>query len=292
MADFIPFLDWKEVGKSVAKKLTVGDDVIFFDDYKIPPMCSEPFSSEYITVWLIQKGKILFSVGGMKFEAKAPCIVVLQPGVPRKVMKESKDSKKKLLVLSKEVADSLLKDFMDKMFWGREFLLNPVLSLNKKQYQTYLLYFGLVKREMEDPDNLDTEHTVASILNVLFFKYFKRKLHTRSSTNHKENLVQEFFIKLNHCYQKERSTDFYARELSITPQHLSKILREETGKSAGEWIDTFVIESLKASLRSKRKSICALAEAFTFDTVDALGKYFKRRTGMSPSDYRKKYGLE
>ena len=291
MADFVPFLDWKSVGKSVARKLTAGDDVIFFDDYKIPPMCSEPFTSEFITVWLIQKGKILFSVGGMKFEAKAPCTVILQPGVPRKVMEESKSAKKKLVALSKGIAANLFENPMDKTFFGRTFLLNPVLSLNEKNYRMYLPYFDLIKQEMEDSDNPDPKHTIAGILKILISKYSQKDLHTKISTNRKKKQVQEFFIKLNNYHQRERSTDFYAGKLSITPQHLSKILREETGKSAGEWIDTFVVESLKASLRSERKSICAMAEAFTFDTVDALGKYFKRHTGISPSDYRKKYGF-
>ena len=291
MADFIPFLDWKSVGKTVAKKLTVGNDIIFFDDYKIPPICSEPFTSEFVTIWLIQKGSILFSVGGIKFKAKAPCIVVLQPNVPRKVAEESKNAKKKLLALSKGITDNLFEKPMDKMFFGRTFLLNPVLSLNEKKYKTYLLYFDLIRQEMEDSDNPNPERTIAGILRTLISKYSTNNLHTNISTNRKENLVQKFFVKLNGFHQKERSTDFYARALSITPQHLSKILREETGKPAGEWIDIFVVESLKASVRSKKKSICTLTEMFTFDTVDALGKYFKRHAGISPSEYRKKYGF-
>ncbi len=292
MADFIPFLDWKGEGMPAMKKLTVGDDIIFFDDYKIPPICYEPFTSEFVTVWLIQKGDIHFSIGGINFEAKAPCIVVLQPGVPRKITEVSKNAKKKLVALSKKIVDNLFEKPMDKTFFGREFLLHPVLSLNEKKYRTYLLYFYLIKQEMKVHDNPDPKRTLADIFKILISKYSLKDLHTtKISTHHKENLVREFFIKLNSHHKKERSTNFYAEALSVTPQHLSKILKEEMGKSAGEWIDTFVIESLKVSLRSGEKDICALAETFTFDTVDALGKYFKRHTGMAPSDYRKKYGL-
>ena len=47
-------------------------------------------------------------------------------------------------------------------------------------------------------------------------------------------------------YKKERSVSFYADKLCLTAKHLSSVVKEVSGKTAGEWIDNFVILEARA----------------------------------------------
>lgn len=292
----IPFLNWKaELDKPTTKALTVGDDILLFDDYKVPPLCYEPFKLDFAMVWLVKKGGVAFALGSRVFEVSAPSLVVLQPSVSRRVIKEPENVEKKLLALSKNITDILFSNTEERLLLNRTFFLNPVFPLSEKQYQTFLHYFSIIEREIKDTDNLQVNQTVACLLRVLLSKYpitdTAKEIERNGEHNRKKLLSQNFYIVLHTFSKKERSIDFYAHELSVSPQYLSKAIKEATGKSVGKWIDDYVIDDLKVSLRSKEKSIQKVSEEYHFDTMDALGKYFKRHTGMAPSEYRKKYGL-
>ena len=51
-------------------------------------------------------------------------------------------------------------------------------------------------------------------------------------------------------YKEERSVSFYADKMFLTPKHLSTLVKEVSGKTAGEWIDSLVILEAKAMLLS------------------------------------------
>ena len=87
-------------------------------------------------------------------------------------------------------------------------------------------------------------------------------------------------------YRQERLIGFYANKLCITPKYLSKLVKEHTGRSAGEWIENHVILDARAMLHSSDMTIQQIATALNFPNQSFFGKYFKRATGISPKHYR------
>lgn len=108
-----------------------------------------------------------------------------------------------------------------------------------------------------------------------------------SSTPRRSNYVPEF-IKLVHLhYMQERSVNFYASKLFISPKYLSLLVKEATGRSASRWIDDLVIMEAKNLLRFSGKNIQQVAYTLNFTNQSSFGKYFKHLTGMSPTEYQK-----
>ena len=63
----------------------------------------------------------------------------------------------------------------------------------------------------------------------------------RPTLSRKEELFEQFLqLLFEHCKEQHVVT-FYAERLFITPQYLSLILKELTGKSANKWIDDALI---------------------------------------------------
>jgi AraC-like DNA-binding protein len=81
------------------------------------------------------------------------------------------------------------------------------------------------------------------------------------------NLVKENF-------KEQREVGFYANKLCLTPKYLSKVIRDSSGSSAGEWIDNYVALEAKALLKSTNMTIQQISEELNFPSQSFFGKYF------------------
>lgn len=100
-----------------------------------------------------------------------------------------------------------------------------------------------------------------------------------------------YFIKFldllgRHCIQ-ERSVGFYADKMFITPKYLSTVIKEISGRSASEWITEFVMVEAKMRLQTSDNNVSEIAYQLNFSNISFFGKFFKRHTGMSPSDFKR-----
>ena len=100
-------------------------------------------------------------------------------------------------------------------------------------------------------------------------------------------MFERFIRAVSESYKEERSVSYYADKMFLTAKHLSTVVKEISGKTAGEWIDSFVILESKALLKSSELSIQEIADELHFANQSFFGKYFKHHTGMSPKEYRR-----
>ena len=111
--------------------------------------------------------------------------------------------------------------------------------------------------------------------------------HKKIQYTRKEDVSMRFVKLLSDSFREERSVIFYAEQLHVTPRYLSQTVKEVTGKSAGELIDEMVILEAKALLNDVSVTISQVADSLYFSDQFFFSKYFKRLTGISPSEYRK-----
>ena len=102
-------------------------------------------------------------------------------------------------------------------------------------------------------------------------------------------ITNEFLELVRKNYPRHRDVDYYAGKMNMTPKYMSTVVKRASGKSALQWIEDYVILDAKAQLSSSRKSIQEIAWNLQFDNQSFFGRYFKRGTGLSPSEYRRKY---
>jgi len=105
--------------------------------------------------------------------------------------------------------------------------------------------------------------------------------------NRKEEISVNFLNLLSERFKKERSVQYYADALFITARHLSQVVKEITGKTAGDLIDEAVIKEAKVLLSQPAMNVAQAASKLEFSNQSFFGKYFKHHTGLSPAEYRK-----
>lgn len=108
------------------------------------------------------------------------------------------------------------------------------------------------------------------------------------SKSKKELLIKNFLSLIQKNYYHNRKVKYYSNILHLTPKYLSKVIKQQTGFSASEWIDRFVLMEAKMLLKSTDLPIQQIAYKLNFPSQSFFGKYFKRNTGMSPIEYKAK----
>ena len=100
-------------------------------------------------------------------------------------------------------------------------------------------------------------------------------------------IFERFLALVTEYHNQERGMAFYADKLCLTPKYLSKLVKQASGRSAPDWIDSFVILEAKNMLKYSDKSIKEIVYLLHFPTQSVFYKFFKAHTGITPSEYRK-----
>jgi AraC-like DNA-binding protein len=86
--------------------------------------------------------------------------------------------------------------------------------------------------------------------------------------------------------QQHRVTD-YASQLSISPNHLNKAVKEATGKSPTRWIDEALVLEAKVLLSQTASPVATIADQLGFNDPSYFSRLFRRYEGISPLDFRR-----
>ncbi len=101
-------------------------------------------------------------------------------------------------------------------------------------------------------------------------------------------LLRRFLIEVSQQYTFNRSIQFYAKRLFISPKYFAQMIYKESGKHAKDWIRDFVIKDAKTMLKSGNYTVQEVSNALHFANQSFFGKYFKEAVGCSPKMYKEK----
>lgn len=169
-------------------------------------------------------------------------------------------------------------------------LQTPILTLSETEREMYFRYFELLKA------NYDNVYSVFhdSILKYLLFSligqiniFYKQKEDTLKLASRKEKIVFQFFNLVHQYYVSERSVQYYADLLKLTPKYLTTLIRERTGRPISIIITELVIIKAKSYLSATDISVSEITELLYFSDSSMFCRYFKKYVGISPLMYRK-----
>lgn len=163
----------------------------------------------------------------------------------------------------------------------------PILKLEKEHLDALLAYCATIRNlfEVEHPNKCEViKHLTCALFYGVGY-YFHNLAEAKQLTN-EEVFIQRFLNEVKSHYKKERKVLFYAKRLHLSSGYLSTIVKRYSGRSAAEWIDNYVILEAKTLLRTTDLTIQQISNELNFPSQSFFGKYFKRRTGMSPREYK------
>ncbi|MEJ5961029.1 helix-turn-helix domain-containing protein [Pedobacter immunditicola] len=103
--------------------------------------------------------------------------------------------------------------------------------------------------------------------------------------------IEKFRDLLEENFIQQRSPLFYANALSLAPNSFTKQCTKYFGKSPSILIQERVILEAKKHLHLSYKSIKEIAGLMNFDDQHYFSRYFKKYTGVSPTEFRADVGI-
>lgn len=99
--------------------------------------------------------------------------------------------------------------------------------------------------------------------------------------------VPEKFLQL--VFDREKaplSVSDYAQILEVTPNYLNKTVKTHTHRTAIDWIEIARLNLAKQLLKDRSLPIVEVAEKAGLEDQSYFSRFFKKKTGLTPSQYR------
>jgi AraC-like DNA-binding protein len=173
-----------------------------------------------------------------------------------------------------------------------QFKKNPLTVFTPEEYNSVYAGMDFVRSNIHRQTHLFYKEKIALALKMFFFDlgnvYFSKREHFSTPTlSRKEELFTDFQTLLREHCKKQHDVKFYANKLCITTQYLSSILKEQSGRSASQWIQDALMIEAKGMLKAPRINVQQVANELNFPDQSTFGKFFKKHTGISPLTFRK-----
>lgn len=256
---------------------------------------SDPCRFNCYMAYYCIKGRFQIEINLRKFDMYEGKLLIYIPGniIRLNTVIDTADSEFILVAASKNLVSSVRIDPSHQYEESMLVMTNPCLFLNDEEINICRKYYELVEALLLS-GHLYLKETILS-LGASIFHYLGNIWTNKESENVvlpnntiRANIICENFIKLVHKYhRKERNVVFYANILCLTPKYLSQLISKITGKSAPDWISSFVILEAKNLLKYTDKDIKEIAYELNFRSVPVFYRFFKRNAGMTPAEYRK-----
>ena len=96
------------------------------------------------------------------------------------------------------------------------------------------------------------------------------------------DLSDRFFRLLAIHYKNNRSVQFYADKLNLTPKYLSTAIKRTTGRPILNWIHEAILIDAKMLLRTTDLTVQQISDQLNFSSPSAFVQFFKKHTGKTP----------
>lgn len=95
------------------------------------------------------------------------------------------------------------------------------------------------------------------------------------------------FIELVEMTSQKMDIPYFAERLHVAPHYLSRVISEVSGITVMDWVIKNLILHAKVLLKNNDMTIENISEQLNFPNSPYFCSFFKRETGMTPTEYRK-----
>lgn len=243
---------------------------------------------------LCTSGSISVRVDGQVISYEANTFASYIPSTVLETVEVSEDYRCRVVVFDK---DFILENSNNIHFLERCALFNTggihYMRFNPEDAKTLEAHFINIRKKMEDKNHFFRRDIIRCMVIILLneIEDIYLKTHTRTNIdltrNSKDHMLSEFQEALRKHFYTERKVSFYAEELNISPERLSIILKERTGKTAKEHIEELVLSEAKILLRMGKYNVSEVASLLKYENVEEFSRFFKKKMGCSPLSYSK-----
>ena len=264
--------------------IIIGEDLAMISFNSKESAQMEPKKLELAVILLCIKGELSIKINLEEYNVTSPSLVTIMPGQIIEFMDASEPIELYAIALSRRFIDMI-----NIPGWQQQYMTmynNPIHTLSTQELRALYIFYTMLYSAAANTENPFRLQVIENLIRVFYYGGVSSFPRTNKSATSTNTIVQRFMELVQEHYTQHRLISFYADKLCITPKYLSKLVKENTGLAASDWIERHVILEARAMLQSSEMTIQQIASALNFPNQSFFGKYFKRATGLSPKQYR------
>ncbi len=171
---------------------------------------------------------------------------------------------------------------------------NEALHLSAEERLILQDYMDKIARELQHPIDKFTKSLIVSNIEVMLnycMRFYERQFVTREELNHNvlskfEQLIDDYLDSGLGETEGTPTVKYFADKICLSPNYFGDLVKQETGKTAQEYIQLKMVNFAKNSLLNPTLSTKQIAELLGFQHPQHFIRFFKKQTGQTPREYK------
>lgn len=239
-------------------------------------------------ILLIVKGEILLSVNGKKLYARSGDVVVFSRFENHSIQVVSEEYER--YVLTVPPAESLFTSRLYALLTNRPVGFSNVISTSGKT-ESFADVFSRLLEEENGRERFyqDSKRILTDRILILLCRLLPPSLFAPDENGFE--IVWDLQKRFEASPEKPYRLASLAKEYHVSPSSLSHHFKAVTGSSVTEYLMFCRLAVAKEKLLCTGLCVGEIAEASGFEDASNFSRYFKKKEGLSPSAFRKKYKI-
>ena len=175
-----------------------------------------------------------------------------------------------------------------------DYTSNEALHLSTSEIEIFRDVLTMIQQELCHSIDKHTRELIVSNIELLLnycLRFYDRQFITREEINH--TVVKKFAHELDQyiSLRAEReglpSVAYFAEKCCYSPGYFGELVKTETGRTAKDFINDRLMRAAKQLLADDSLSVTRVSQRLGFEYPQHFVRFFKARTGKTPTDYRK-----
>lgn len=268
-------------------------DIVIIDDLRNFTKL-QTIKVDFLLIIVVKSGRIAMRTNKVESIASSNDIIICQPNTMMNECMFSIDLSAKAICLSSQMARKMLHigDVVDLSFYLKH---KPIIHVDESTMNTFEKYHALLTEQLLKEETMYKKQIISSLVSSFLFcllSIIENVTPQRTALNISRSsvLFKQFIDLLTSLEVKPRNLNYYSSKLCITSKYLSNICKENSGKTAYNWIIEYAIEDINRLLSHSDMSIKEIANYLDFPNLSFFGKFVKAHLGCSPTEFRKQKG--
>lgn len=240
-----------------------------------------------------RQGTALITVDGLQYRLKQGQMFSYQEGSLIEECLASSDADLVLTGLSWELIEAT--EALNTVVWSIVDYVHqsPIYTLSEEALSLTKIYHQQIHTLCHSANPLFRDELLHIHIQALLYAFIREvgeELHqaTPQDLTRASQQARLFFDLLAMRRGRIRSVSEIATLMNLTPKHLSRIIKEQTGETPIHFIHQYMMRSITQELRYSSKTAKEIAYQQGFSSLAFFGKFVKQQTGLTPTEYRKK----
>ena len=240
-----------------------------------------------------RQGTALITVDGLQYRLKQGQMFSYQEGSLIEECLASSDAELVLTGLSWELIEAT--EALNTVVWSIVDYVrqSPIYTLSEEALSLTKIYHQQIYKLCHSPNPLFRDELLHIHIQALLYAFIREvseeiRQATPQDLTRASQQARLFFDLLGMRRGRIRSVSEVATLMNLTPKHLSRIIKEQTGETPIHFIHQYMMRAITQELRYSTKTAKEIAFQQGFSSLAFFGKFVKQQTGLTPTEYRKK----